>query len=144
MHDKSPPCVPLSRFTYIICIIHILLRDYTCLDDLALAILRWDYMLTKQSMAQVWRSSQSWWCPHPERTRPSRPIPKCLIIIDLSVLIFINNCACDDPAGMLMSPQLELISCRRLSGRISIPPVLCAAVKCTIQPCAFSDGASGR
>lgn len=59
-------------------------------------------------------------CPHPERSRSSRPIQKCPIIIDLSVLIFINNCACDDPAGMLMSPQLELISCRHRSGRLSI------------------------
>lgn len=48
-------------------------------------------------------------CPHPERSRSSRPIQKCPIIIDLSVVIFINNSACDDPAGMLMSAKLELI-----------------------------------
>jgi len=61
-------------------------------------------------------------CPHPERSRSSKPIQKCSIIIDLSVLIFINNCACDDPAGMLMSPQLELISCKCCNGRLSISP----------------------
>ena len=72
--------------------------------------------------------------PHPERSRSSKPIQKCPIIIDLSVLIFINNCACDDPAGMLMSPRLELISCGRRSGRLSIPPwsSAAAAVKQTL------------
>lgn len=95
---------------------------------------RWDYMLTKQSMETGPSLQMSFLssslselvvfspCPHPERSRSSRPIQKCPIIIDLSVLIFINNCACDDPAGMLMSPQLELISCRRRSGHLSIPP----------------------
>lgn len=91
-------------------------------------------MLTKQSMGTGPSRQMSFCphlsepvvffssCPHPERSRSSRPIQKCPIIIDLSVLIFINNCACDDPAGMLMSPQLELISCRRRSGRLSVPP----------------------
>lgn len=67
-----------------------------------------------------------------------------LIIIDLSVLIFINNCACDDPAGMLMSPQLELISCRHCSGRLSIHSmVLCMTVRCILHCWVFSDGANG-
>lgn len=85
-------------------------------------------------------------CPHPERSRSSRPIQKCPVITDLSVVIFINNRACDDPAGMLMSPQLELISCRRCIGRLSNPPtVLSAAVKCTLECGAFCDRTpSGR
>lgn len=57
------------------------------------------------------------------RSRSSTPIQKCPIITDLSVLIFINNCACDDPAGMLMSTQLELISCRPPQHS---PRILCA------------------
>lgn len=58
-------------------------------------------------------------CLHPEGRRSSRPIQKCPVITGLSVVIFINKRARDDPAGMLMSPQLELISCRR---RRTFPP----------------------
>lgn len=47
---------------------------------------------------------------------------KCPVIINLSVLIFINNRARHDPAGMLMSPQSELISCGRHSGPPRPPP----------------------
>lgn len=69
-------------------------------------------------------------CSHPERSRSSRPIQCHPIIIDLSVWIFINNNVRDDPAGMLMSPLLELIRLERNSVRSAFPcgPV-CAAVQ---------------
>lgn len=149
------PSLPSLHFTYIICIIQILLwahpawmtsphrdamlrlhvdkaingnRPKSANVIFVLVSLSWCFFSLSVSLSLL--------CPHPERSQSSRPIQKCPIIIDLSVLIFINNCACDDPAGMLMSPQLELISCRHRSGRLSFfPPVVVgAAVKCT-HPC---------
>lgn len=119
---------PEDRFTYIICMIHAPPLRPSRLDDLHHA---GDGVLTKQSAGNGPKSAAvisrprhsprrpSWQppspspCPHPERRRSSRPIQKCPVITGLSVVIFINKRARDDPAGMLMSPQLELISCRR-------------------------------
>ena len=104
------------------------------LDDLPLAVCHAEITCWHSNQCTLAQVCKCRFCPHlselavlsfaPSSWKESviQAIQKCPIIIDLSVLIFINNWACDDPAGMLMSPQLELISCRRRSGRLSIPP----------------------
>lgn len=156
--SQSPSLLPMPslRFTYINCIIEILpwanpLRRPSS----------WDVTLrlhVHKAISGNWPKSANVifiphlpelvifsLCPHLETSRSSRPIQNYPIIIDLSVLIFINHCACDDPAGMLMSPQLELISCRHHSGHLSIHSmVLCVDVKFTPYCWAFCNGDNER